>query len=169
MSGNDWKVEYQTGEMNGHPLTNIIGRKGSGKQVIILSAHYDSRLVADQDPQYPTVSEPVPGANDGASGVAILLELSRVLDIPRDKEVWIVLFDIEDNGRIPGWDWILGSQYFADHLEQTPSMVVNLDMVGDADLKIYKERNSTAELNDEIWQVADRLGYGNEFIPELCV
>lgn len=165
---NGWQVEEQTGEVNGHPLTNIIGRKGSGKQIIILSAHYDSRLIADQDAGFPTVNEPVPGANDGASGVAILLELSRVLKIPDDKQIWIVLFDIEDNGNLPGWDWIMGSLYFADHLEQTPSVLINLDMVGDADLNIYKERTSNPQINDEIWQIAEKLGYGEQFIPEYA-
>jgi len=168
LGANGWQVEDQTGESNGHPLTNIIGRKGSGKQIIILSAHYDSRLVADQDQGYPSVNEPVPGANDGASGVAILLELSRVLKIPDDKQIWIVLFDIEDNGNLPGWDWIMGSRYFADHLEQIPSVLINLDMVGDADLNIYKEKTSNALINDEIWQIAEQLGFGDQFIPEYA-
>lgn len=168
LGNNHWKVEYQTGENNGHPLTNIIGKKGNGQQIIILSAHYDSRLVADQDPQYPAFMEPVPGANDGASGVAVLLELSRVLQVPNDKQIWIVLFDIEDNGDIPGWDWIMGSQYFADHLEQIPAVVVNLDMIGDANLNIYKERTSNSAINDEIWQVADQLGYNKQFIPRYA-
>ena len=134
LTKNDWKVELQTGEMSGHALDNIIGKKGQGDEIIMLSAHYDSRIVADQDPSFHTVSEPVPGANDGASGVAVLLELSRVLTIPKDKQIWIVLFDIEDNGNLQDWDWILGSRYFADHLEIRPSIVVNLDMIGDADI-----------------------------------
>ena len=116
LTKNDWQVELQTGEMSGHALTNIIGKKGQGDEIIMLSAHYDSRIVADQDAEFPTVSQPVPGANDGASGVAVLLELSRVLTIPKDKQIWIVLFDIEDNGNLQDWDWILGSRYFADHL-----------------------------------------------------
>ena len=168
LTKNDWQVELQTGEMSGHALTNIIGKKGQGDEIIMLSAHYDSRIVADQDAEFPTVSQPVPGANDGASGVAVLLELSRVLTIPKDKQIWIVLFDIEDNGNLQDWDWILGSRYFADHLEIRPSMVVNLDMIGDADLTIYKEKNSTASINDEIWSIANQLGLSDVFIPEYA-
>ena len=168
MTKNDWQVELQTGEISGHALTNIIGKKGKGKEIIMLSAHYDSRIVADQDAEFPTVSQPVPGANDGASGVAVLLELSRVLTIPKDKQIWIVLFDIEDNGNLQDWDWILGSRYFADHLEIRPSMVVNLDMIGDSELTIYKEKNSTARINDEIWGIASELGYEKIFIPDYA-
>jgi glutaminyl-peptide cyclotransferase len=168
LTKNEWKVELQTGEISGHALTNIIGKKGQGDEIIMLSAHYDSRIVADQDPDFPTVSQPVPGANDGASGVAVLLELARVLSITRDKQIWIVLFDIEDNGNLQDWDWILGSQYFADHLEIRPSMVVNLDMIGDSDLTIYKERNSTTSINDEIWSIASQLGLSDVFIPEYA-
>jgi hypothetical protein len=165
LESNDWQVEYQVGEMGGHPLTNIIAKKGEGKELIFLTSHYDSRLLADQDSQYPSKREPVPGANDGASGVAVLIELSRTLDIPPGTQVWIILFDIEDNGNIPGWDWIMGSQYFAEHLDVLPNKVVNIDMIGDTDLNIFKEKSSNKELNDEIWKVASGLGYENEFIP----
>jgi glutaminyl-peptide cyclotransferase len=168
LTRNDWQVELQTGEISGHALTNIIGKKGQGDEIIMLSAHYDSRIVADQDPEFPTVSQPVPGANDGASGVAVLLELARVLTIPKNKQIWIVLFDLEDNGNLQDWDWILGSQYFADNLDIRPAVVVNLDMIGDTDLTIYKERNSTASITDEIWGVANQLGLSDVFIPEYA-
>ncbi len=168
LESNNWRVEFQVGEMGGHALTNIIGKKGSGEEIIFLTAHYDSRIVADQDPQYPGIVGPVPGANDGASGVAVLLELSRVLDIPPDKQIWIVLFDIEDNGNLPGWNWIMGSQYLADQLEIKPDKVVNIDMIGDYDLNIYMEKTSYKALNDEIWKVAADQGYEKEFIQEYA-
>jgi Zn-dependent M28 family amino/carboxypeptidase len=107
----------------------------------------------------------VPGANDGASGVAVLLELARVL--PDDTvPVWLVFFDAEDNGRIPGWDWILGSREFVRNNPLQPQAVVIVDMIGDADLNIYKERNSNPELTEEILSVAKSLGYENVFLPE---
>jgi Zn-dependent M28 family amino/carboxypeptidase len=89
-----------------------------------------------------------------------------VLPQDLDKQVWLVFFDSEDNGRLPGWDWILGSRAFVDALEGTPDSVVIVDMIGDADLNIYKERNSDPELTDEIWQIAAEAGYGEQFIPE---
>jgi len=158
-----WSVSTQQGTQAGHALINMIAKKGSGDRLILLTAHYDSRLVADKDPKYPAVIAPVAGANDGASGAAVLLELARVLEIPADTTVWIVLFDVEDNGRIPGWDWILGSTYFVDHLDRIPQAVVNLDMVGDADLRILPEINSTGWLREEIWTTAAKMGYGDVF------
>jgi len=72
----------------------------------------------------------VPGANDGASGVAVLLELARVLPKNIDKRVWLVFFDAEDNGSINGYDWIMGSQRYAEKLSTYPDQVVIVDMVG---------------------------------------
>jgi hypothetical protein len=73
--------------------------------------------------------------------------------------VWLVLFDIEDQGRLTGWDWSLGARGFVDLLEITPQSVVIVDMIGDSDLKIYKENNSTSSLVEEIWAKAGELGY----------
>ena len=108
---------------------------------------------------------PVPGANDGASGVAVLLELAWDIPDDLDKNIWIVLFDAEDNGNIPGWDWISDSRGFVDRLTTQPDAVVIVDMIGDADLNIYKEINSNAHLVNEIWNIANELGY-QQFLPE---
>ncbi len=159
-----WSVEIQQAQMMGHPISNIIGKKGEGKPWIILGAHYDSRLIADKDPDPANRTLPVPGANDGASGVAILLELARTLP-DLDAEVWLVFFDAEDNGNIPGWDWILGSNAFVQQLTRAPEAVVILDMLGDADLNIHYERNSDPTLSAQIWQKAAELGYEDYFIP----
>ena len=78
----------------------------------------------------------------------------------------LVFFDGEDNGRIPEWDWILGSRAFVDSLQEYPDAVVIVDMVGDADLEIYWERNSDMGLNAAIWEHAAILGYRDLFIPE---
>lgn len=138
---------------------NIIARRGSGP-LVILGAHYDSRRYADNDPSSAKRSEPVPAANDGASGVAVLLELARVLKPERlNEEVWLVFFDAEDNGAIGAWDWTLGSQDLAQKLPRAPTAVVVVDMIGDADQQIYLEETSTSTLRNEIWQVAADLGY----------
>jgi Zn-dependent M28 family amino/carboxypeptidase len=107
----------------------------------------------------------VPGADDGASGVAVLLGLARSL--PKDTvPVWLVFFDTEDNGNIPGWDWILGSREFVRTNSIQPRAAIVLDMIGDADLNIYKERNSNPVLTDAIWATAKGLGYESKFIPQ---
>ena len=166
LSAAGWDSRIQSTEMLRHPIQNVIAYRGDEMPQIILAAHYDTRMQADNEPDPMKISEPVPGANDGASGVAVLLELARTL--PDDSvPVWLVFFDAEDNGRIQGWDWILGSQAFVAELDAHPEAVVIVDMIGDADLNIYKERNSDQDLVDEIWNVAATLGYEHVFIPEL--
>jgi Zn-dependent M28 family amino/carboxypeptidase len=165
LSSAGWSVRIQSTEMLGHPIQNVIAYRGEEPPQIMLAAHYDTRIFADNDPDPLKQMEPVPGANDGASGVAVLLELARVL--PSESiPMWLVFFDAEDNGHIQGWDWILGSQAFVAELDFRPSAVVIVDMIGDTDLNIYIERSSDQQLADEIWNVASELGYGETFIPE---
>lgn len=164
-----WVVETEEFTYEDTPVCNIIGKsagaQGSsqGLPIVILGAHYDTRRSADmEDP-----SVPVMGANDGASGVAVLLELARVLE--RDKlrhEIWLAFFDAEDNGRLDGWDWCVGSSYMAANLTVVPEAVVVVDMVGDADQQLYLERNSDAELQMQLWDLAADLGYSEWFVPE---
>ena len=163
---NGWAVDIQTGNIQGHPYQNIIGKRGSSDSAIILGAHYDTRLVADQDPDPAKRTLPVPGANDGASGVAVLIELARTLPSNTSSNVWLVFFDIEDQGDIPGWDWILGSQAFADSITTPPQAVVVVDMIGDANLNIYKEKTSNADLVKQIWDTAAEAGYSGQFIAQ---
>lgn len=158
-----WDVSLQETERMGHAITNILATR-QGRPPVLLMAHYDSRFYADSDPDPANRSLPVPGANDGASGVAVLLELARVL--PPDAPVGLLLVDAEDQGNIEGWDWILGSRAFAEALDYAPEAVILLDMIGDAELNIYKEYNSDPELTEEIWAAAKRLGYEQFFIPE---
>jgi len=160
-----WQVDIQESEAMGHPIENIIAKRGDQSPQIILGAHYDSRIFADNDPDPANHSQPVPAANDGASGVAVLLELARVLP-ESTAPVWLVFFDAEDNGRIQGWEWILGSSEFVRNNPVQPRAVVIIDMIGDADLNIYKERYSNADLTNEVWDVAGSLGYQELFIPE---
>ncbi len=158
-----WVVEIQQTERMGHPIYNIIGKRNTEAPQIILGAHYDTRMYADQDPTPAMQAEPVPGANDGASGVAVLLELARTL--PKDSvPTWLVFFDAEDNGNIPDWDWILGSRAFAEEIEIAPRAVVIVDMIGDADLNIHLEKNSDKAIRAEIWSAAESLDYADKFI-----
>ena len=160
-----WQIEIHESERMGHPIYNIIAKRNAEPPQIILGAHYDTRFVADNDPDLTKRTEPVPGANDGASGVAVLLELARAL--PEDTApVWLVFFDTEDNGRIEGWDWILGSRAFAEEIPVQPRAVVIVDMIGDADLNIYLEKNSNVAIRTEIWDTAATLGYGDVFINQ---
>ena len=160
-----WETSIQTGEWNGYAVTNIAARRGTQGPWIIIGAHYDSRFIADQDPDAGKRHEPVPGANDGASGVAVLLELARVLPESFPKQVWLVFFDAEDNGNIPGWEWILGSSQFVDSLNECPESTVVIDMIGDVNLNIHYEYNSDPKLMEDIWSVAEGAGFNTQFIP----
>jgi glutaminyl-peptide cyclotransferase len=159
-----WQSSVEMAQFGDQTALNILATRNTKTPVLLLGAHYDSRLYADNDPNPANHTVPVPGANDGASGVAVLLELARTL--PIDSTPTALLFiDIEDNGRIPGWDWILGSRAFAANLPIQPKAVVIIDMIGDADLNIYMEKNSDAGLTNQIWKTAKKLGYETAFIP----
>ena len=160
-----WSTEIQIGEVQGYQVKNVIGRWGSGKPLILLGAHYDTRIYADNDPNPLNRNKPVPGANDGASGVAVLLELSRIIPDFYSSEIHMVFFDAEDNGNIFDRDWLLGSRYYADNLTKKPDAMILIDMVGDDDLKLYMEKNSDFKLTEDIWEQAAALGYNNYFIP----
>jgi glutaminyl-peptide cyclotransferase len=171
-----WQTEVQNDTAMGHPVHNIIAKYGQGSPWLIVAAHYDSRLKADQDPDPQKRNQPVPAANDGASGVAVLLELARILPshMPPSnptsyagyRQIWLVFLDAEDNGDIPGWDWILGSKSFVASLQEKPDAAVVIDMIGDTNLDIYKELNSNPQLTDQIWGQAGQLGYSQYFIPQ---
>jgi glutaminyl-peptide cyclotransferase len=161
-----WQAEIQESKALGHPIRNVVARRSNELPQIILGAHYDSRMFADSDPDPANHTRPVPGGNDGASGVAVLLELARTLP-ETSPPIWLVFFDAEDNGRIEGWDWILGSREFVKNNPVQPRAVVIVDMIGDADLNIYREGNSNVELTNEIWAAARDIGYPHLFIDEV--
>jgi glutaminyl-peptide cyclotransferase len=161
-----WQVQEQSATAMGHPILNLIASRSSAAPKIILGAHYDSRLLADRDPNPARRTQPVPGADDGASGVAVLLELARTL--PADTPpIWMVFFDAEDNGNIPGWDWLLGSRAFVASMTAQPRYMILLDMVGDRDLSLPMEANSDPALRDSIWKTAESLGYRDIFVPHV--
>ena len=153
---------------------NIIANFNSSKtNRILLCAHWDSRPWADRDPDPANHKKPVLGADDGASGVAVLLEIARIINItPPKYGVDIVFFDAEDFGTYGQNDtWALGSKQFAQNAIRNyhPEFAILLDMIGDADQQIYIEQNSyqyARKIVDRVWKIADQMGI-HEFIPEL--
>lgn len=157
-----WAVETQEFAYRSVVGRNVIASRGRGG-LIILGAHYDTRSVADRDPVDQT--QPVLGANDGASGVAVLLELARTLDVENGPlEVWLVFFDAEDQGDIGGWPFSVGASYMAQHLGVKPEAVVVVDMVGDCEQRFLWERNSDRDLLRTLWAIAADLGYEDQFL-----
>jgi len=164
-----WQVSEQRFSYANVSLANLVARKGEGP-VIIVGAHYDSRPRADNDPDPARRETPVPAANDGASGAAVLLELARVLRWDETQgAIWLYFFDAEDSGNIAGWPWVLGSSHAAQSLPRDTRVeaMVLLDMVGDRDQQFYWEGNSDPGLRAEVWLQSVQLGYGPYFIPRV--
>jgi len=161
-----WETEARPFTYQGVEAQNLVARAGQPEgPVYMFGAHYDTRREADQDPDMPDA--PVPGANDGASGVAVLLELARVVDLTSvEGQVWLVFFDAEDNGNLDGWEYIAGSRHFVEEMEVVPEYFVLVDMVGDADQQLLLERNSDPVLQALLWEIASELGYADSFIAE---
>lgn len=143
-------------------VSGLFGERTGGW--VLLGTHYDTRIVADEETDPARRAQPIPGANDGGSGVAVLLETARVLgEQPPPFGVELVFFDAEDWGHASREDYIAGSRDLVarwSELGRTswPSAVIVVDMVGDADLSIAPERSSDRELVRRIWRAARRLG-----------
>ena len=149
----------------GVDLTNVIASfRLEERERVLLAAHWDTRMVADLDPDPARQAEPILGANDGASGVAVLLALAELMaERPPSVGVDLVFFDGEDGGGGGGLgDWCLGSSYYAAHLgSYAPRYAVVIDMIGDSDLGIPMEANSLAahpRLVSQVWEAATRVG-----------
>ena len=150
------------------------------KKRILLAAHWDSRPFADHDPDKNNWNTPIDGANDGASGVGVLMEIARILnDNPVNIGVDIILFDLEDYGApyflnlMTNDDWALGSQYWAKnpHIYNYRAYFgILLDMVGASNAKFPKEYYSqqfAPALSNDVWKIARELGYDEYFTNEL--
>ena len=146
-------------------LSNIIASFHPKKaKRVLLCAHWDTRPFADHDPDTALRAEPILGANDGASGVAVLLEIARVLS--RNEPLWgvdIVLFDGEDGGRAGDLEgFCLGSKHFARNKgDYQPEFGILVDMIGDRELILYKEAYSARyaeELTESVWSKAKEMG-----------
>ena len=143
---------------------NIIGRIATQHtKRVMLATHYDTRSVADKDRDQTRRHEPITGANDGASGVAVLLEMAALWkDQPPPVGVDLIFFDGEDFGAGEEWDdYFLGSKaWMRDHPDYRPAWGVVLDMVGDADLRITREKDSLLRAPstvERLWNAAARV------------
>lgn len=168
---------FQTRLEQGKPAVtcyNIIANfQPNNTRRILLCAHWDTRPWADRDPNPANHNKPVMGANDGASGVAVLLEMARLINLVAPKVgVDIVFFDAEDFGTYGANEsWALGSKQFAQHLVKGyhPEFGILLDMIGDADQQLYIEQNSykyARHVVDRVWNIAQQLDI-REFIPQV--
>ncbi len=151
---------------------NIIARiRPEQPQRVMLSTHWDTRPFADKDIFYS--NKPVPGANDGASGTAVLLEILECLTkFDSDIGIDIIFWDAEDMGIAGnGMYFCQGSEYYAYHpIPPIPQIGILIDMIGDQNLEIPIEANSmlyAPELVLEVWDIAHKLGYQNVFPKKI--
>jgi len=178
LEAQNWQVEEQVFQ-----ASLARGARGRGYNIIarwnpavnnriLLAAHYDTRDIADYDPDPEMRDKPIPGADDGASGVAVLLELARKININQlpGLGIDIVLFDLEDQGNEGNIEtWCLGAQYYArnpDARYAKPRFGILLDMVGAQGARFSKEGFSmqyAANYVDQVWNTAHRLGFSGHF------
>lgn len=182
------EVETQKADLTGWDgtklhSTNIIAHfNPQAERRILICAHWDSRPWADNDPDSTNWRKPVLAANDGASGVGVMLEVARLLqnDTTLAIGVDLVCFDAEDYGT-PQWaeknedsekTWALGAQYWAKNLPEgyNPQFGILLDMVGGQGAKIYQEHFSlryAASIVDKVWSAARHAGFSSVFANEV--
>jgi glutaminyl-peptide cyclotransferase len=163
------------------PMRNIFARfRPQATERVLYVAHWDTRPRSERAADSTRRALPVPGANDGASGTAVLLELAALLkETPPAIGVDLLFVDGEDYGTFgpPDVDVLIGAKYFAEHLpdpDYRPLFGVLWDMVGDRELRFEQEANSTQQAPEvvaRVWEVARRLGYGTTFtnVPGLAI
>lgn len=193
-------VEYLTGELKRHGADNVKVQRGEMKawngdmlpianvmasyrpelkDRVLLLAHYDSRPWADSDDREENRLKPVPGANDGASGVGVILEIARQLgqhEAPVGVDILFV--DAEDYGQSSGFSihddtWALGTQYWVNNMpyaqDSLPRYAILLDMVGGMGAKFHREyfsNQAAPGIVDKVWAMAARSGFASRF-PNL--
>ncbi len=164
-------AELYTNEV--FPATNVLAyyRRDLSRR-ILLCAHWDTRHVAEKDADANMQDQPILGADDGASGVAVLLEIARVLQSePVEIGIDFVFFDAEDQGSNNGAieSWCLGSQHWSKNLApgNRPEYGILLDMVGSKGATFPKEAISLSyagHIVDKVWPLASAMGYGHYFV-----
>lgn len=191
----DWMINFLKSKADTVYVQEFTSKLWNGEQVkgrniiasfnleatdrVLLCAHWDSRLWADHDKDSSLHRQAIIGANDGASGVGILLEIARLLSKKTIKQgLDIVLFDLEDQGA-PEWaesdvedqsDWCLGSQFWSSNLHvpyYSAKYGILLDMVGSDNIRFTKEYASMSfapSIMNNVWKIAKDLSYGNIFI-----
>jgi len=163
------------------PLRNVLARfNPTATQRVLFLTHWDTRPTADSDQNLGARQRSFAGANDGASGVGLLVALADALKkTPATVGVDLLFVDGEDYGTFEDWadttknkDVLIGSQYFANHLpaDYKPMFGVLFDMIGDKSLQIFQEAHSVEaapEVVARVWATAKELGYAKYFIAEV--
>jgi len=164
-----WGLQQQSFTVDEIQQTNIIARAGSG-DIIVIATHYDTSPVSDLDPDQANLPTPSPGANDGASGPAVLLELARSLDKDQlNGQVWLAFLDgryapLSDDATNQIAD--SGASTLAEALPENVKAVIWVDLAGDPEQRFTIVPNGDPQIAADLWTVADQLGYARWFVQE---
>jgi len=175
-----FKAEIHDGSV--FPSENLIGQfNPENRNRIVFAAHYDTRAIAEEDPDPAKRDQPIPGADDGGSGVGVLLEIARLLHEQKiDLGVDIIFFDVEDQGTRnsdadpDNTSWCIGSQYWSKNLHRSnykPRFGILLDMVGSRNAffnkenvaNLYPHYKEVHTLYNKVWNLAAAMGKGRYF------
>jgi hypothetical protein len=169
LAASGWQVQTQPFELDGVQRRNIVARAGDGQPALLLGAHYDGSPLADRDPTEANRASPAPGANDGASGVAVLLELARTLDQDRlPGQVTLAFFDAQYGG--DGAATAAGVQEFIRANEAAagalPQSALLVDLLGGVAQQFTIDAASDPALSQQVWRLAEEMAFSGWFVPE---
>lgn len=147
------------------PMKNLICRfPGKSGKAVVFTGHYDTKSI-------PLIA--FTGANDGGSSTGFLLEMAKALrGVAHQDDLYLVWFDGEEAvGQWSDYDSLYGSRHLADRWSADGMLarikaLINVDMIGDRNLDILEDMNSSASLRELVWQTAERLGYGKHFLKD---
>lgn len=178
------KMSLQAYDGTALDAVNLIGSyRPEAKSRVMIFAHWDTRPMADREINPELKSQPIPGADDGASGVGVILEIARLLNEVGLSQLGVdlILFDAEDYG-VPGGasyegsselTWALGSQYWSKtpHIEgYNANFGILLDMVGAKDAQFYREyfsQESAGSIVSKVWNAASQRGFDHYFVNKM--
>lgn len=171
------QAPVKTYDGKNHSLKNIIAAfYPEKKQRILITAHWDARPFSDQDPDAKMHDKPFDAANDGASGVAVILEMARQIQKKQPNVgVDFILWDIEDYGKANDetpneTTWCIGSQYWAKNppvKNYKPLYAINLDMVGGSNAQFTQDevsRKYAPDIVKKVWDIGNEIGYSAYFL-----
>jgi Zn-dependent M28 family amino/carboxypeptidase len=141
-----FSFQFRGKETNCANICGLINGRDT-TSTILVGSHFDTRWTADNEEDETKRDLPIPGVNDGTSGVVVILELARILkECQPEKNILFVLFDEEDIGNIDGHEFAFGADYYAQHGEIKPDLVIALDMVGGDAMRLTIDLHSFTHL-----------------------
>ncbi len=155
-----WKTAVEEYAADDLQLRNVAGLAGESGPLVVIATHYDTTRLTSED------GRPMLGANNGASGVAVLLELARALNVQKlQHRLWLVFLDGEADPDAPDWDQLSGARRFAQN--RHPAAIIYLNNVGAVHPYFPQAPDANELLQSQLWKLAGRLGYESLFPQQV--